>query len=44
MDIIYNICKSLHATANAAKKKKKKDTYSEFINVVVVCILCLFAK
>ena len=24
MDIIYNICKSLHATANAAKKKKKK--------------------
>ena len=42
MDIIYNICKSLHATANAAKKKK--DTYSEFINVVVACILCLFAK
>ena len=26
MDIIYNICKSLHATANAAKKKKKIRT------------------
>ena len=43
MDIICNICKSFQATANASKKKKK-DTYSEFINVVVVCILCLFAK
>ena len=24
MDIIYNICKSFQATANASKKKKKK--------------------
>ena len=26
MDIIYNICKSFQATANASKKKKKIPT------------------